>query len=164
MKLTVSQKKTTPISKDLIGVFFEDINYGADGGIYAELIENRNFEFVDCYGDKGDYYTIFDGGYGWKAYPTDDSARLQVVCGSPVSDENPHYLRFTANEAGAGFSNQAYSGITLKKGAAYNVSFYARAVSFLGEITAKVVKDGVTYADGSAVSYTHLTLPTNLFV
>ena len=67
MKLTVSQKKTTPISKDLIGVFFEDINYGADGGIYAELIENRNFEFVDCYGDKGDYYTIFDGGYGWKA-------------------------------------------------------------------------------------------------
>ena len=61
MKLTVSQKKTTPISKDLIGVFFEDINYGADGGIYAELIENRNFEFVDCYGDKGDYYTIFDG-------------------------------------------------------------------------------------------------------
>ena len=54
MKLTVSQKKTTPISKDLIGVFFEDINYGADGGIYAELIENRNFEFVDCYGDKGD--------------------------------------------------------------------------------------------------------------
>ena len=67
MKLTVSQKKTTPISKDLIGVFFEDINYGADGGIYAELIENRNFEFVDCYGDKGDYYTIFDGGYGWTA-------------------------------------------------------------------------------------------------
>ena len=66
MKLTVSQKKTTPISKDLIGVFFEDINYGADGGIYAELIENRNFEFVDCYGDKGDYYTIFDGGYGWQ--------------------------------------------------------------------------------------------------
>ena len=64
MKLTVSQKKTRPISKDLIGVFFEDINYGADGGIYAELIENRNFEFVDCYGDKGDYYTIFDGGYG----------------------------------------------------------------------------------------------------
>ena len=92
---------------------------------------------------------FFDGGYGWKAYPAEDSARLQVVCGSPVSDENPHYLRFTANEAGAGFSNQAYSGITLKKGAAYNVSFYARAVSFLGEITAKVVKDGVTYAEGS---------------
>ena len=90
MKLTVSQKKTTPISKDLIGVFFEDINYGADGGIYAELIENRNFEFVDCYGDKGDYYTIFDGGYGWKAYPTEDSACLQVVCGTPLSDENPH--------------------------------------------------------------------------
>lgn len=38
MKLTVSQKKTTPISKDLIGVFFEDINYGADGGIYAEPV------------------------------------------------------------------------------------------------------------------------------
>ena len=45
MKLTVSQKKTTPISKDLIGVFFEDINYAADGGLYAELVKNRSFEF-----------------------------------------------------------------------------------------------------------------------
>lgn len=149
MKLTVSQKTTTPVSDDLIGVFFEDINYGADGGIYAELIENRNFEFVDCYGDKGDYYTIFDGGYGWKAYPDENSARLLVVCGSPVSDENPHYMRLSAAGADTGFSNQAYSGITLKKGAQYNISFYARAVSFLGEITAKIVKDGKIYAQGS---------------
>ena len=71
MKLTVSQKKTTPISKDLIGVFFEDINYGADGGIYAELIvelynyfENANElspdEIRGCiYSFMHDYEEIF---------------------------------------------------------------------------------------------------------
>ena len=52
--MRIGKEKGVPISPELIGLFFEDINYGADGGIYAELIENRNFEFVDCYGDKGD--------------------------------------------------------------------------------------------------------------
>ncbi len=67
------------------------INYGCRlAAIYAELIENRNFEFVDCYGDKGDYYTIFDGGYGWKAYPTVGQRSLAGrLWKLPVSDENP---------------------------------------------------------------------------
>lgn len=140
MKLTISDRKTTEISKDLMGVFFEDINYGADGGLYAEMIENRSFEFVDCYGDKGDYYTVFDGGYGWSAYPTEDAAKLKIVSGSPVSDENPHYLRLTA-AAGAGVSNKAYSGIHLIIASEYRVSFYARAVNCKGPITVQITKD-----------------------
>ena len=45
MQLKIENKKAAAVSKDLIGLFFEDINYGADGGLYAELIKNRSFEF-----------------------------------------------------------------------------------------------------------------------
>ena len=57
MELHLSGKKGVPIQKGMVGLFFEDINYAADGGLYAEMIENRSFEFVDCYGTVGDYYT-----------------------------------------------------------------------------------------------------------
>ena len=67
MKLNISDRKGVPVADGMIGLFFEDINYAADGGLYAELIENRSFSFVDCYGDKGDYYTKADYGYGWSA-------------------------------------------------------------------------------------------------
>ena len=46
MKVTVFPEKAKPISDKLIGVFFEGINYGADGGLYAELVQNRDFEYV----------------------------------------------------------------------------------------------------------------------
>ena len=42
--------KSKPISPDLFGIFFEDISYAADGGLYAELIQNRSFEYNP--GDK----------------------------------------------------------------------------------------------------------------
>lgn len=154
MKLTISQKKGVPVSEGMIGLFFEDINYAADGGLYAEMIENRSFEFVDCYGDKGDYYVKHDCGYGWsiagenKSSEEDLSAggnegcTMEYVMGSPVERSNPHYLRFTAREEGKGFSNQAYSGIFLTEGKEYKVSFYARAVSYEGRLQVQVRKEG----------------------
>ena len=45
MQLQLSNKKGVDIRERMMGLFFEDINYGADGGLYAELIENRSFEF-----------------------------------------------------------------------------------------------------------------------
>ena len=68
MELRMTGKKKAKIADGMIVLFFEDINYAADGGLYAEMIENRSFEFVDCYGKKGDYYTVFDGGYGWTSW------------------------------------------------------------------------------------------------
>ena len=53
MELRLSSKKGATIQQDMIGLFFEDINYAADGGLYAEMLENRAFEFVDCYGTVG---------------------------------------------------------------------------------------------------------------
>ena len=127
----------------MIGLFFEDINYAADGGLYAEMIENRSFSFVDCYGDVGDYYTKPAWGYGWNATKECGEGRMEYVTGSPISRVNPWYLRFTAQDAGQGFWNKAYDGIYLEKGKTYTVRFYARAAQYPeGNITVQVTKDG----------------------
>lgn len=147
MNLTISDKKGVPIQKGMTGLFFEDINYGADGGLYAEMLENRSFEFFDCYGDKGDYYVKQDCGYGWRS--TDESAcRMEYVMGSPVDSANPHYLRFTSTEPGRGFQNKAYRGIYLEKGKKYRVSFYARMVSYEGQLQVMIKKGEQVYASG----------------
>lgn len=146
MKLQVSDKRGVAVAEDMIGLFFEDINYAADGGLYAELIENRAFEFLDCFGKMGDYYTRQDSGYGWSATADHGEGRMEYVMGSPVHRNNPHYLRFTASESGQGFSNKAYRGLFLEKGKEYKVSFYARTVSFEGDFEIRVEKDGKCYA------------------
>ena len=78
-KLTVgSQEKA--ISDKLIGIFFEDISYAADGGLYAELIQNRDFE-----------YTPRDQ-RGWNATTAWSSTKpFSVVAVDPLSENNPHY-------------------------------------------------------------------------
>ncbi len=147
MKLTISQKKGVPVQEGMIGLFFEDINYAADGGLYAEMIENRSFEFLDCYGDKGDYYVKHDWGYGWHPAGNPEDCRMEYVTGSPVDRNNPHYLRFTALDEKQGFGNQAYTGIFLEKGKEYKVSFYARAVSYEGNVQILVRKEGESCAE-----------------
>lgn len=146
MKLIISNQKGTAIPEGMIGLFFEDINYAADGGLYAEMIENRSFEFFDCYGDKGDYYVKQDCGYGWKATEDFGCGNMEYVMGSPVERKNPHYLRFTAQKAGQGFVNKAYDGIYLEKGKEYKVSFYARMVSYQGNLKVMVRKQEKIYA------------------
>lgn len=146
MELFLSGKKGVPIQKDMIGLFFEDINYAADGGLYAEMLENRSFAFQDCWGTVGDYYTKHDPGYGWSATQDCGQGRMDYVTGSPLTRENPYYLRFTADYAGQGFANKAYEGVRLEKGKQYRASFYARCVSYEGDLKVSVVKDRVRFA------------------
>lgn len=150
LKLHISDKNGVKIQEDMIGLFFEDINYAADGGLYAEMLENRSFEFLDCSGSVGDYYVKHDCGYGW--YPTeDDNSSMEYVMGSPVDRNNPHYLRFTAMQAGTGFWNKAYDGVSLIKGKSYKVSFYARMVSYKGDLLVSVEKGGKKYAEAEVI-------------
>lgn len=142
MELRISDQKGVPVRQDMIGLFFEDINYAADGGLYAELLENRAFESVDCYGTAGDYYVLPDPGWAWSATQDCGEGRLQYVMGSPVHRSNPHYLRFTADRPGQGFANRAYRGLYLEQGKRYRISFYARAVSVRGSFLVSVRKDG----------------------
>lgn len=146
MGLKISSQKGKPIAEGMMGLFFEDINYAADGGLYAEMIENRSFEFYDCYGDKGDYYVKKDSGYGW--YPAqEEGGKMEYVTGSPLFRENPNYLRFTASKPGQGFKNKAYNGIYLEKGQGYRVSFYARLASYQGNFLVSVKKGDKVYAE-----------------
>lgn len=133
--MKITKNKKYEISEGMFGLFFEDINYAADGGLYAELIENRSFEAKEGFGNPGTFYTVDDFGYAWSPVSTTNRMpKMQYVSGAPLSVNNPHYLRFTATEAGQGFKNKAYDGICLKKGQSINVVFYARAVKYKGDV------------------------------
>lgn len=145
-KLVISNNIKYDINPDMIGLFFEDINCAADGGLYAEMIENRSFEAVKSLGDNRNYVLSEDNLYAWTSLE-DKKDALLLNCNSPISEKNPHYLRFTAFEDGDGFGNKAYDGICLKKGMKYRVSFYAKEVNYLkGDIEIKVTKKGEVFA------------------
>lgn len=139
--MKITNQKGPDIPKAFIGLFIEDINYAIDGGLYAEMLENRNFESLDVYGGNGkDYYAKHDGLYAWEG--TSPAVELEVVQGSPVSVHSPHYLRVTCGQAGGGFRNRGYDGIYMRPGIACRVSFYARCARYQGSVTAAIVKDG----------------------
>lgn len=141
MNLHITSNKGVEINEGMMGLFFEDINYAADGGLYAELIENRSFEFLDSRGDKNKYYQIYDGGYGWSAYPEgEEDALMQYLNEESLNEVNPHYLRFVTGVKQKGFTNKAYDGINLKKGDNYKISFYARCIDYNGIIKVSVKK------------------------
>jgi alpha-L-arabinofuranosidase len=101
----------------LHGLFFEDINYGADGGLYGELIQNRSFEDDEPL-------------YSWRE-ATDGGAqgRLSVVSEFPLNANNLHFLRIHVSEAGSqgyGAENTGFDGIAVREGDNYLFSIYAR--------------------------------------
>ncbi|MCM1184526.1 MAG: carbohydrate binding domain-containing protein [Roseburia sp.] len=149
MKLTLSDKDSRPISKDMYGLFFEDINYSLDGGLHAELLENRNFEAVLAYGKKDDYRTVYDGGYAWSVYRDNGAGSfLSYDSSEPLNDRNPHYLVFTGRGKQPAFTNKAYDGIYLRTGESYTVSFYVRAEETV-EVSVSVRRSGKTFMSGS---------------
>lgn len=139
MELNITGKKGVDIQEDFIGIFFEDINYGADGGLYGEMIENRLFEFVDMSGQKDAFIKEYDGLYGWKAYGNDASS-ISIGEIAPLTTVNPHYLHVQTS-AGCGVTNQAYEGLYLEKGKEYRVSFFARCCKKTTLVIAAVERD-----------------------
>ena len=148
-KINLSNKAEKSITKDIIGLFFEDINFAADGGLYAELLENRSFEAIKSTGPGRNYVLKEDNLYAWYSI-NNKNEQLEISCNDPISEKNPHYLRFTATNSNEGFYNKAFDGISLKKGMKYNVSFYAKEVDYLkGNIKICVTKDQKTYAEST---------------
>jgi alpha-L-arabinofuranosidase len=110
-------KPVADIQPTMWGVFFEDINLGADGGIYAELIKNRSFEF-------------FKPLMGWKVEqePFKEGA-VTVLNREGNNLANPRFLRVTAAGAGKGnlsMTNEGFRGMGIKKGLRYDFSFLYR--------------------------------------
>lgn len=126
MTLTPLPDQTKNISDRFIGIFFEDINYAADGGLYAELVQNRDFEYSPA--DRG-------GDPNWhatKAWSLSDSARMEAKIGttSPLNKNNAHYMTLTTpGSTKYSLINEGYDGIVVKKGHIYNVSVWVKADS-----------------------------------
>lgn len=121
LTLTVRPDEAKAISNHLIGVFFEDINYGADGGLYAELVQNRDFEY-----SKGENGNVKEWGptYAWTVEGS--GASISVGTSSPIHHNNPHYITLSAVQSGAALVNSGYDGIAVRKGEKYNLSLFVR--------------------------------------
>ena len=106
------------IAQTMFGVFFEDINFAADGGLYPERIKNRSFEFDEPLA-------------GWTRRERGGAdGELTIGTERPLNENNPHYMRIRVHAAGNGFvaSNSGFRGIGIQAGAEYTVSVYARRV------------------------------------
>jgi alpha-N-arabinofuranosidase len=104
--LKVQVAKPGPrINPAMWGVFFEDINLGADGGLYAELVKNRSFEFPN-------------GMMGWfKVSPTMAVGEAIVADRGPLDIANRHYLRLRSEgQAPFGVSNEGFRGMGFRRG------------------------------------------------
>ncbi|TRW23138.1 alpha-L-arabinofuranosidase [Flavobacterium zepuense] len=112
-KITIDASQNKKISDMLMGVFFEDINYAADGGLYAELIQNRDFEYAlsDKEGrdEKWNHTTSWSGSF-----------RLDSVNG--IHTNNSHY----AVLKNGAITNSGFDGIALKAGDKYDFSLFAK--------------------------------------
>lgn len=118
IEVEASQGKA--ISDHLIGIFFEDINYAADGGLYAELVQNRDFEYSPKDGSRQKW----NGDYAWSVAGGQGS--MEIATERPVHENNPHYAALTVRQPGAALQNGGYDGIVLKKGEKYDFSCFAR--------------------------------------
>lgn len=117
--IQVDASRGKSISDHLIGIFFEDINCAADGGLYAELVQNRDFEYSSKDGSRQGW----DANYAWSV---DGQGSMEIATEHPVHENNPHYAVLNIRQVGASLLNDGYDGITLKKGEKYDFSCFAR--------------------------------------
>ena len=121
------------ISNELIGIFFEDISSSADGGLYAELVQNGSFEYSPAERDG------WGAGTAWKQVrPGHSLGTLQVRMDNGIHPNNPTYMRLIVERTrefhdytgwkGFGLQNDGFDGISVKAGAQYDFSVFMRNV------------------------------------
>ena len=119
------------ISDELIGIFFEDISSSADGGLYAELLQNGSFEYSPAERDG------WGPGTAWRQVrPGHSLGTMQVRMDNPIHPNNPTYMRLCVERVkeyydyagwkGFGLQNDGFDGISVKAGAKYLFSAFLR--------------------------------------
>lgn len=112
-----------PISPTMYGLFFEDINYAADGGLYAEMVKNRSFEFPQSL-------------MGWETF-----GNVEVrTAGAPFA-RNPHYVHLdpvSHPHKRTGIQNEGFFGVAAQNGKEYRFSVWARATKGQSKITVEM--------------------------
>ena len=107
------KKNGVEIQKTMYGIFFEDINYGADGGLYAELVKNRSFDFPQPF-------------LGWSTF-----GKVEIKNDGPF-ENNPNYVRLSYSghsDKHTGLENEGFFGIAVKQNNEYRFSVWSRKVS-----------------------------------
>lgn len=141
------------ISDMLIGIFFEDINYAADGGLYGELVQNRSFEYLvsDKEGRDKDWNAA-------KAWALNGNSDLPIDTAIPVHPVNKHYVIL---KKGDKLVNEGFDGIALKAGDRYRFSVFARPAGkkgkpfprvdvYLTDQSGKVISDRIVLTTSGA--------------
>jgi len=99
------------VQPTMYGLFFEDINFAADGGLYAEMVKNRSFEFPQAF-------------MGWRVFGNVE------LCDDGPFDRNPHYVRLLPSShphKHTGIDNEGFFGVSVREGEQYRFSVWARA-------------------------------------
>ena len=144
-----AQNELYDISDMLFGAFFEDINFAADGGLYAEMVANRSFEFTSL--------AAGDALFGWSSV---NGAALSVVAddaAGALNANNPSYLVLeNGGEAPAGAANRGFmEGMAVAENAVYRMSFYARGLSgYTGPVYACLLVGDETAAEAAVEGIT----------
>jgi len=108
-RVQIDGTRPKAISDKLIGIFFEDINYSADGGLYAELIQNRDFEYSER---------------DWNATTAWHSPRpIEIATDQPLHPNNPHYAVLSQDT----LWNEGWDGIVVEQGKKYDFSMFVSA-------------------------------------
>jgi alpha-L-arabinofuranosidase len=115
-----------PVSPAMWGLFFEDINYAADGGLYAELVQNRSFEHQDKM-------------YSWFEVKRGGTGRMEIASDRGVHPNNPNFLRLHVSAAGYGVGNSGFGGIAVQARSKYWFAAQVRAsAEFRGDILVRL--------------------------
>jgi len=148
-KLTVQvDKPIAEIQPTMWGIFFEDINFGADGGLYAELVKNRSFEFAHPL-------------MGWTEQKYDrfslnkESGFASIFNHSDDEASGARFARVTANaDKGYGLTNEGFRGMGIKKDMQYNFSLWARQHEGNTSLRVELVDEQGNVIGGTTVSPT----------
>lgn len=143
-------EKSKKISDKLIGIFFEDISYAADGGLYAELVQNRGFEY--SLSDKSGNDPSWNSHKAWSLKGDDASFTIDSV--APIHENNKHFAVLDIKEKGAALVNEGFDGIAVKEGEKYGFSVFAKMLEGnKGRLLVRLTdENGNTIAEAKAKS------------
>src|SRR5574344_2091625 len=138
MELKV-KKLGAAIQPTMYGLFFEDINFAADGGLYGELVKNRSFEFPQAY-------------MGWRVF-----GHVELKNDGPF-ERCPHYVVLSHpghRDRRTGLQNEGYFGIGVEKGKEYRFSVWAKAPKGSSQIRVQLINEQAMY---ERQNFTEVTL------
>ena len=131
------------VSPNLWGIFFEEINYAGQGGLYAQLVKNGTFKWIDTQNHPAGWTLATKGG-GQASLWVDSNHALNKI--NPLAARVTVY--YTTPVGAVKLVNSGYWGMNFKKGESYKLSFYARKSAGMGDrVTAELLgADGTVFA------------------